>query len=236
MDWVNHELNDKAFDGQVLYERKPVYGPDGQVVEGLSAVWITLNNPTQLNSYTTDMVKDVILAFRRASNDMRREFLDVAEDARIRPSDLDVPDKPAVAPGSEAGEAAASGTEATPTESPPRPPAEDPEAEAGADVEQVLVADDYGTGSYIAILDEDGSLSVALDDVSVMENVTGTFLVQVYDHFPDAVHLRCIRAGQSFSGILGSQGAEGLQELPHQNQIRRNAAATRVPTEPTEAS
>jgi Tat protein translocase TatB subunit len=31
--------------------------------------------------------------FRRASTDIRREFLDVAEDARIRPSDLE-PEQP----------------------------------------------------------------------------------------------------------------------------------------------
>ncbi len=44
--------------------------------------------------------------FRRASNDMRREFLEVADDARIRPSDLDVPDdKPAVAPAAESDQA-----------------------------------------------------------------------------------------------------------------------------------
>jgi pseudouridine kinase len=51
-------------------------------------------------------------------------------------------------------------------------------ADSGANVEHVLVANDYSTGSYIAILDEDGSLSVALDDVSVMENVTSDYLYQ----------------------------------------------------------
>ena len=33
------------------------------------SVWITLNNPKELNSYTTETIKEVILAFRRASND-----------------------------------------------------------------------------------------------------------------------------------------------------------------------
>lgn len=69
MDWKSHELVEKTFDDQVLYERKPVLSPSGEPAEGLYAVWITLNNPTQLNSYTTQMVKDVILAFRQASND-----------------------------------------------------------------------------------------------------------------------------------------------------------------------
>ena len=42
--------------------------PDGKTVPGLYNAWITLDNPTQFNSYTTDMVKGVILAFRAASN------------------------------------------------------------------------------------------------------------------------------------------------------------------------
>jgi 6-oxocyclohex-1-ene-carbonyl-CoA hydrolase len=53
--------------GNVLYEKRPVLGSDGAPVAGLYNVWITLNNPTQFNSYTTDMVKSVILAFREAS-------------------------------------------------------------------------------------------------------------------------------------------------------------------------
>ncbi len=35
---------------------------------GLYNAWITLDNPAQFNSYTTDMVKGTILAFRAASN------------------------------------------------------------------------------------------------------------------------------------------------------------------------
>jgi 6-oxo-cyclohex-1-ene-carbonyl-CoA hydrolase len=42
--------------------------PDGTEVAGLYNAWITLDNPTQFNSYTTDMVKGVILALRAASN------------------------------------------------------------------------------------------------------------------------------------------------------------------------
>jgi 6-oxo-cyclohex-1-ene-carbonyl-CoA hydrolase len=54
----------------VRFERKPARTPDGKVAEGLYNAWITLDNPSQFNSYTTDMVKGVILAFRAAS-DMR---------------------------------------------------------------------------------------------------------------------------------------------------------------------
>ena len=42
-------------------------GTDGKPVAGLFNAWITLDNQTQFNSYTTDMVKATILAFRAAS-------------------------------------------------------------------------------------------------------------------------------------------------------------------------
>jgi hypothetical protein len=62
---INHDLvADWARDG-VRYERRPARRPDGSVAEGLFNAWITLDNPGQYNSYTTDMVKGVILAFAR---------------------------------------------------------------------------------------------------------------------------------------------------------------------------
>jgi len=51
----------------VRYEKRPVNGADGKPVAGLYNAWIALDNPAQFNSYTTDMVKAVILAFRAAS-------------------------------------------------------------------------------------------------------------------------------------------------------------------------
>ena len=51
----------------VLYEKRPARDRDGKPVSGLYNAWITLDNPSQLNSYTTEMVKGVILAFRAAS-------------------------------------------------------------------------------------------------------------------------------------------------------------------------
>jgi len=51
----------------VHYEKRPVKGADGKPVAGLFNAWITLDNPSQFNSYTTDMVKATILAFRAAS-------------------------------------------------------------------------------------------------------------------------------------------------------------------------
>jgi len=69
MDWKDHDLPVTTSSGMVRYEARPVKDKSGKEVDGLHSVWITLDNPTQLNSYTTGMVKDVILAFRRASND-----------------------------------------------------------------------------------------------------------------------------------------------------------------------
>ena len=51
----------------VIYEKRPVRGHDGKPVAGLYNAWIVLDNQPQFNSYTTDMVKGVILAFRAAS-------------------------------------------------------------------------------------------------------------------------------------------------------------------------
>jgi 6-oxo-cyclohex-1-ene-carbonyl-CoA hydrolase len=65
---IDHNLVDAPMDAGVLFEKKPAKTPDGKVVPGLFNAWITLNNPAQFNSYTTAMVKSVILAFRAASN------------------------------------------------------------------------------------------------------------------------------------------------------------------------
>ena len=63
----NHELVAGYEFRHVRYERRPLRRPAGEPVEGLVNAWIVLDNPAQLNSYTTDMVKETILAFRRAS-------------------------------------------------------------------------------------------------------------------------------------------------------------------------
>ena len=64
----NHDLVDDIVKPGVRFEKRPARMPDGAVVPGLYNAWITLDNPTQYNSYTTDMVKGVILAMRAASN------------------------------------------------------------------------------------------------------------------------------------------------------------------------
>jgi len=67
----NHELDPDYRFRSIRYEERPVAGRDGAPVEGLHQVWIWLDNEKQLNSYTTEAVKEVILAFRRASMDRR---------------------------------------------------------------------------------------------------------------------------------------------------------------------
>ncbi|MFH1976097.1 MAG: 6-oxocyclohex-1-ene-1-carbonyl-CoA hydratase [Pseudomonadota bacterium] len=53
----------------VVYEKRPLTGPDGKVIDKLFVSWIRLNNPNQYNSYTTEMVKGVIAGFENASLD-----------------------------------------------------------------------------------------------------------------------------------------------------------------------
>lgn len=53
----------------VVYEKRPLKDPKGNVVDGLFVAWIRLNNPDQFNSYTTEMAKGVIAAFENSSLD-----------------------------------------------------------------------------------------------------------------------------------------------------------------------
>ncbi len=63
----DHNLVPETVVPGVLYERRAARKPDGTIAEGLFNAWVTLDNPKQYNSYTTEMVKGVILAFRQAS-------------------------------------------------------------------------------------------------------------------------------------------------------------------------
>jgi len=69
MELKNHDLTRTCDFSGVRVDRIPVKDPAGTVAEGLHATRITLDNQGQLNSYTTDMVKGVILGMRHASND-----------------------------------------------------------------------------------------------------------------------------------------------------------------------
>jgi 6-oxo-cyclohex-1-ene-carbonyl-CoA hydrolase len=65
----NHALlPDYRFE-HITYELRPARDAKGQPVEGLFNAWIVLDNPSQLNSYTTDMAREVGIAFRQASMD-----------------------------------------------------------------------------------------------------------------------------------------------------------------------
>lgn len=59
-------------------------------------------------------------------------------------------------------------------------------SDAGVNVDHVLRISGFHTGSYIAVLDPDGSLSVALDDVEVMQNITPNYLYTNRRLFRDA--------------------------------------------------
>jgi 6-oxo-cyclohex-1-ene-carbonyl-CoA hydrolase len=80
LDWLprdseikNHDLwGNEYFNKEppsIIYELKPIVDKEGNKVKGLNSAWITLNNPAQYNSYTTDMVKGVIAGFHKVSMD-----------------------------------------------------------------------------------------------------------------------------------------------------------------------
>jgi 6-oxo-cyclohex-1-ene-carbonyl-CoA hydrolase len=73
-----HELKDHSRHGTqwwgteapcTVYEKRPLKDPKGNVIPGLYVAWVTLNNPAQFNSYTTEMVKGVIAGFENSSTD-----------------------------------------------------------------------------------------------------------------------------------------------------------------------
>jgi 6-oxo-cyclohex-1-ene-carbonyl-CoA hydrolase len=67
----SHTLIPEPDFRSIRYELRPARDAGGAAAEGLFNAWIVLDNPDQLNSYTTDAVKEVILAFRQASMDRR---------------------------------------------------------------------------------------------------------------------------------------------------------------------
>jgi len=65
---INHNLTDVQYK-DILFEKRPCLDNEGNPIHDLYNAWIILNNPAQYNSYTTQAVKEVILAMREASND-----------------------------------------------------------------------------------------------------------------------------------------------------------------------
>jgi len=80
LEWVprENEMKDHSRHGTqwwgteapcVVYEKRPLKDPKGNVIEGLYTAWVRLNNPAQYNSYTTEMVKGVIAGMENSSTD-----------------------------------------------------------------------------------------------------------------------------------------------------------------------
>ena len=65
---VSHNLVKTDYQ-EIIFEKRPCLDLSGNPIDGLFNAWIIINNPSQFNSYTTDTVKEVILALREASND-----------------------------------------------------------------------------------------------------------------------------------------------------------------------
>lgn len=65
---ISHNLVKTNYQA-IIFEKRPCLDITGSPIDGLFNAWIILNNPNQFNSYTTDAVKEVILAMREASND-----------------------------------------------------------------------------------------------------------------------------------------------------------------------
>ena len=67
----NHALVSSYTFEHIAYELRPARDREGKPVDGLFNAWIVLDNPSQFNSYTTDMAREVGLALRQASMDRR---------------------------------------------------------------------------------------------------------------------------------------------------------------------
>jgi len=65
----DHNLVETKEYKDIIVEKRPLKNYKGEEIDGLYNAWIMLNNPKQFNSYTTQAVKEVILAFREASCD-----------------------------------------------------------------------------------------------------------------------------------------------------------------------
>lgn len=65
---ADHRLVAKEYE-HIRFEKRPLVDTEGKPVEGLFNRWIVLDNPSELNSYTTAVVKEVILAFREVSSE-----------------------------------------------------------------------------------------------------------------------------------------------------------------------
>lgn len=79
-------------------------------------------------------------------------------------------------------------------------------AEAGVNLDYVEIVPGYNTGSYIALLEPDGLLSVALDDVQVMQTIDAAYLSRRRTLFRDAAMIM-------FDGSLSEPAMQTVVQL-----------------------
>jgi 6-oxocyclohex-1-ene-carbonyl-CoA hydrolase len=65
----NHNLVENYHYKEIIIEKRLLIDLSGNPVDDLFNYWIIFNNPAQLNSFTAEMVKETIIAFRQASCD-----------------------------------------------------------------------------------------------------------------------------------------------------------------------
>jgi 6-oxo-cyclohex-1-ene-carbonyl-CoA hydrolase len=69
MQLKDHRITGEPDFSAIRYERRAVLDRAGAPVPDLANAWIWLDNPSQLNSYTTDALRELVLALRQASMD-----------------------------------------------------------------------------------------------------------------------------------------------------------------------
>ena len=79
-------------------------------------------------------------------------------------------------------------------------------AEAGVNLDYVEMVPGWNTGSYIAMLEQDGQLSVALDDVRVMQIIDAGYLNERRDLFAEASMIM-------FDGSLSEPAMAAVAEM-----------------------
>lgn len=89
-------------------------------------------------------------------------------------------------------------------------------AEAGVNLDYVLMLEDQNTGSYIALLEPDGLLAVALDDVQVMQNITPEYLHRHRALFRDAAMIM-------FDGSLTDDSLKTVVDLAKEYKVPLSA-------------
>ncbi|MDJ0753824.1 MAG: carbohydrate kinase family protein [Ardenticatenaceae bacterium] len=96
-------------------------------------------------------------------------------------------------------------------------------AEAGVDLSEALVVDNAHSGSYMAVLDDRGHLSVALDDTSVMVSITPERIHALENLFAEAYLV-------VFDGGLTAEAIKAVVEMAqkHGKPVVSDPSSTRL--------